>query len=153
MSKVETDLPAVTGTPTPPSAADPLREPRKEASAALFALAFLQFCSLLLVTVVPLVLSATVEPRAQAVAIALTGLPGLVFVALGVWARYTPLPAAAVGLALLLVLMVMTVVAAPSEVSLGGVVRLLVGLVLVAVLARAIRACWLVRSGRAGTTA
>jgi hypothetical protein len=153
MSKVEADVSAVPLAPAEPAAADPLRQPRKEASAVLFALAFLQFCSVLLVAVVPLVLGATVEPTARNGALAATAIPGLVFAALGVGARYRPLPAAAVGLALLLGLIVMALVAAPQQLSLGGVVRLLVGLVLAALLARAIRSCWLVRSGRAGTTA
>jgi hypothetical protein len=138
MSEAEITCPAVLDTAPAAAPADPMAKARKEASGALFVIAFLQLvCVTALLVITPRLLGATVDPSGMALALGWTVGLGAVFAGLGVWARYRPLPAAAVGLGLYVLLTVAEVVSAPERVGKGVILRL----ILVALLAKAIRTC------------
>ncbi|HKI30403.1 MAG TPA: hypothetical protein VKA46_00830 [Gemmataceae bacterium] len=142
-SQAGEDRAAVVGAaPQPAAATDPLARARKEASATLFVIAFLLLCSTVMVAVLPLLLGATTAWGAMALALGRTGGLTIIFAALGVWARFKPLPAAAVGLGLFIVLVVLAVLnilSAHERIGVGIVVQFLVQFVLGALLVNAIR--------------
>jgi hypothetical protein len=123
-----------------PPLADPLARARKEASAALFTLAFLQLASTAMLALLPRLLGATIDSTALAQALSWTAGLATIYVALGVWARYRLIPAAAIGLGLLTVYLALLIVQLASEsIRMGTAVQLLVQFVLAALLVKAIR--------------
>jgi hypothetical protein len=115
------------------------RQARKEACGALLTLALLQFGYAALLVVLPRLLGASVDPGGLAIALAWTTGLGVIAAALGVWARFRPLPAAVVGLGLFAVLTLLTVASASQHVTKGSVVQLIVQVVLAAILVKSIR--------------
>lgn len=104
----------------------------------LFVIAFLQLvCMTAMTAVTPRLFGATVDPGRMALALGWTAGVGSLFAGLGVWARYRPLPAAAVGLGLFVLFAVADIVAAPERVGKGIILQL----VLAALLVKAIRTC------------
>jgi hypothetical protein len=118
-----------------------LPQARKEASGALFIMAFLILGLTAWTVLLPHLFGMTVDAAEMAPGLALMGGLGAVFVGLGVWARFRPLPAAAVGLGLFAVLAVLSLLSVPERGGMGLAVLLLVEIVLGTLLLRAIRTC------------
>jgi len=136
MSEASPGLPATCDSPRS-IVNDPLAQARREASVALFTIAALLVGFAVLLLVMPRLLGATVDVVQRLRELGwLLGL-AIVFAATGVWARYSPLPAAVVGLVLYLLLAVLSLAV--------GLVLILLAVLLV----KAIRTCVKARRGPA----
>jgi len=111
---------------------DQLRKQAKQACIALFAVAVLQVLAALLLSSV----LRESNPRAASVVLAVLLVLAAIYTGLGFWARVNPLPAAIVGLVLYVSLVVLDLVADPSSLARGWLIKLLI----VIVLAKAVEA-------------